>query len=483
MPRSTSTHELSGVLGAALLAIASTQCGTGAETPETTTYPTLGSSPDAVWSEPLGGTAATVASVAAAPDDTIRVAGSLNATATIGASVLASAGGTDVLIAKLGPDGGVLWAHGYGDSANQVASAVAVDAKGDTLITGTFAGTLDLSKSNEQVLQAALVGKLPTAAGGSALHAQGITDGFVAELDPLGRLLWATAIGGAGTSTVLNSVAVSSDGRVVVGGSYVGAAALLGGALPATTTPDAFTVALDASGAVLWAYPSNQGTAASAIGLDAQDDVLVAGGNGEAAFLSKLTATGKLAWTEALGIVSGNVSLAVDPGGDAVVLTGGVARDPTPVRSVAGSPIHVVKYDPRGNVLWSTDYGAGAVAGDALAIDGAGNAYVAGRASATFPFGQCTIAPAASNAPGKAVAAQGSAIFLGRIAPDGTATCAATYATRGFARIQTLSPATSGNVVLGGTFEDSLDLGQGPMQAAKTTAFVAQENAVFEPLQ
>ena len=142
---------LTGAFGVALMT--TTQCGgTAEEAPSTTTYPAFASTAGASWSQALGGKAVALGAVALAADGSARVAGTLTGSATIGASVLASAGGTDVLIAKLGGDGEVLWAQNFGDLANQQASAAGVDAQGDTVVVGTFAGTLDFSASNEPVI-------------------------------------------------------------------------------------------------------------------------------------------------------------------------------------------------------------------------------------------------------------------------------------------------------------------------------------------
>ena len=97
----------------------------------------------------------------------VVVAGSLKGTATLGTSTVQSAGGNDAVLAKLDPDGKPLWIERFGDSKDQVGTAVTtVLASGqyDVVLVGNFASQINL--------------------GAGPLQSQGGYDFFVAEFGP-----------------------------------------------------------------------------------------------------------------------------------------------------------------------------------------------------------------------------------------------------------------------------------------------------------
>jgi len=55
---------------------------------------------------------------------------------------LTSKGGQDIFVAKFDPDGASIWKKRFGDTANQRANSVALDATGNAYIVGTFYGTV-----------------------------------------------------------------------------------------------------------------------------------------------------------------------------------------------------------------------------------------------------------------------------------------------------------------------------------------------------
>jgi len=72
--------------------------------------------------------------------------------------------GADVFLAKLASDGTVFWRHGYGDDEFQAASSLVVDPQDNTLVIGSFRGTLDFGSGP-------LVGQEPS-------------DAFIAKFSP-----------------------------------------------------------------------------------------------------------------------------------------------------------------------------------------------------------------------------------------------------------------------------------------------------------
>jgi hypothetical protein len=54
-----------------------------------------------------------------------------------------NAGGEDVFLRTYDPDGNVVWTRQFGTEANDFSRGVAVDATGNTYVTGTTGGSLD----------------------------------------------------------------------------------------------------------------------------------------------------------------------------------------------------------------------------------------------------------------------------------------------------------------------------------------------------
>jgi hypothetical protein len=61
----------------------------------------------------------------------------------LGGGSLTSAGGGDILVAKLDPSGNHLWSTRYGDASNQQATATAIDSADNVVVTGYLHDTVD----------------------------------------------------------------------------------------------------------------------------------------------------------------------------------------------------------------------------------------------------------------------------------------------------------------------------------------------------
>ena len=78
-----------------------------------------------------------VTSIAADGAGDVIVTGYFAGTMSFGGSPLVSAGTFDVFVAKLDPSGNHLWSKRFGDAGGQDGAGVAVDGKGDVLVTGS----------------------------------------------------------------------------------------------------------------------------------------------------------------------------------------------------------------------------------------------------------------------------------------------------------------------------------------------------------
>jgi len=116
-----------------------------------------------LWSKRFGAAGADIArGVAVDPFGTVTLAGDFTGSVNFGgAAALASAGATDVFVAKYDAMGTHLWSRKAGDAVAQVASGVAADGSG-VFVTGSFAGAINF--------------------GGGALTSAGMNDVFLVKL-------------------------------------------------------------------------------------------------------------------------------------------------------------------------------------------------------------------------------------------------------------------------------------------------------------
>jgi uncharacterized protein (TIGR03437 family) len=248
------------------------------------------------------------------------------------------AGGADIFVTKLSPDGSKLIYSTYlGGSGFDSAGAIALDSSNNVYPGGSTASA-----------------DFPVTPG--AYQSKG-AGAFAAKLDPAGAsLIYSTLLGDNGTGGV-SGIAVDSAGNAYAGGS---------------------TFAQD--------FPVTPGAISGTVG----------SGN-SAAFLVKLTPTGSTAIYSALLAGAGDYvggPVAVDSASDAY-FAGNTNAEGFPVTSGAfqkslagGSDAFAVKLNPAGSsLIYGTLLGGG---GDdqasALAVDSAGNAYLSGSTFSTnFP--------------------------------------------------------------------------------------------------
>ncbi|MFO0756804.1 MAG: SBBP repeat-containing protein [Byssovorax sp.] len=245
-----------------------------------------------------------------------------------GGGVLASAGATDVYVAKFSPAGALLWAKRYGNVSGQESYGVAVDAADNIVVTGTLKGTMDF--------------------GGGNLTSAGLGDVFVAKLDPAGNHLWSKHFGDAADQTSA-AVAVDPAGNVIVVGGFSGTINFGGGNIVSAGGIDAFLVKLSPNGDYMMARVG-------------------AGTNNQTLSGVSADAFGNLSAT-------GYISDSADFGGGNLM-------------AAAGQDVVVVRYDPAGNHLWSKRFGAaGTEVGRSVVNGKKGELYVTGLVNTATDFG------------------------------------------------------------------------------------------------
>jgi len=307
-----------------------------------------------IYSTYLSGSAASAIAIDSAGNAYITGQTSSGFPTTTGALQTIFGGLLDAFVAKLAPDGSLVYSTYLGGSTREAAYGIAVDASGNAYVAGI---TQSSNFPTVNALQSALANGAGT-----------VFDGFVAKLNAAGsQLLYSTYLGGSGDDRAL-AIAVDAAGNAYVAGS---------------TSSHDFPL--------LSAFQSTNADPALCGGLFA------ACTNG---FVSKLSSTGSLVYSTYLGGTSIDVAsgIAVDSAGYAYVTGWTDSGDfPTynPLFSALGNPsggafdAFVAKLHSTGTTLEYSTFLGGIQndLGHAIAVDAAGNAYITGLTqSANFPL-------------------------------------------------------------------------------------------------
>jgi len=323
-----------------------------------------------------------------------------------------NAGGLDVFVTKISPDGQTLLYSTYvGGSGNDIGSAIAVDAFGDAFVAGQTASSTDFPHTT---------GAFQTTFGG------GDTDAFVLELNPSGSTLtYSTYLGGTGYDAALG-IAVDNSGNAYIVGSTTSSNFPTHNAKQNSMVgqSNGFVTKLNPSGnALVYSTYLGGGTGdfASAVALDSVDQVYVTGatqnsgfptthgafqtscgtaancnGGLDDAFVTVYTQDGSsFLYSTFLGGEEADqgFGIAVDSAGDAYV-TGATLSTLFPVKSAiqktygGNQDAFVTVFNAEGTGLLYSTYLGGSLneTGIGIAIDGSNNVYVTGQtASSDFP--------------------------------------------------------------------------------------------------
>ncbi len=388
---------------------------------------------DFCWARNSGGRQMDTANgVAVDPLGNSYLVGSFKGAATFGSTTLISAGGDDIFLAKLNPQGDLLWVTRAGGVNDDVGYDVAVDPGGNAFITGyylqnaSFGQTTITNTGGYDLFVAKYnsAGQLdwvrnPLAAddiygSGIALDPAGnvvvvgsfflnsaTSDMFVARLSSNGTLQWVQSAGGLDDDQG-SKVAVDPNGNIFITGfftdeAFFGAGEILYG----NTTTEMFVAKYDVAGALVWVEASASQEAQGAdIAVDPAGNCYVTGYFEEYAdfgtqaldsdgffdlFLAKYSSDGDALWATNSGTEVGinAVGMALDGAGN-IYLAGSFVGDVTLGRTTLNndyiSNLFVAGYDSAGNALFARSAGTeGELAGFAIAVDPGGGLIVAGR--------------------------------------------------------------------------------------------------------
>lgn len=398
---------------------------------------------------------------------------------------LTGRGRSEAFLSKYSASGELLWARGFGGSATEEGTCVALGPSGDVFVTGSFSGTVDLDPG----------------LGIAQEVSQGLTDVFVSKFSPAGDFVWGRAFGGL-REDYGASLAVDGLGDVYVTGEFYDSADFDPGVgmfvLTDRNNRCAFASKLDQNGNFQWAGMLGRGRDSSGHGIAVDDagDVLVVGQfddvsdfdpgagvynlsprGGDEAFFCKLDPAGTLLWAVRMG-GSGNDScsdIAIDSAGN-IYGTGtfeNVAyfRDGAVDHSINGGigrRTFVCKLDPAGAFQWCKPLvGSQDNSGTGIAVDEMGSVIITGefREDADFDPGPDTYPLTGSGF---------GATFVWKLNESAAFEWAGSFSGSGLPVTQLLSRAVAsvpgGNIVAIGTLLGAADFDPGTTVCELTSA-------------
>ncbi len=339
------------------------------------------------WAKSAGGVSASDVSNAVAVDagGNSYVTGTFaSASITFGSTTLANTGGYEVFVVKYNSAGTVVWAKAGGGSTLDIGLSIAVDASGNCYVSGSFRGTT-ITFGNFTV----------TNAGGD--------DVFIVKYDATGNEVWAKSAGGT-SDDYGYGISVDANGNSYITGRFDSSVISFG----TTTLSNAgmFVVKYNTSGNVVWAREGSGVSDGRGIAVDGAGNSYVTGffegptltlgsntfnntGNGKDVFIVKYNTSGSIIWAKTAGGNSSDygMSIAIDGSGNSYIA--GYFDSPnltfgSTVMYADGLDMFVAKYSSNGNPLWA-HFAGGAASEYGLGIgaDANGNSYVTGYFEST----------------------------------------------------------------------------------------------------
>jgi len=286
------------------------------------------------------------------------------------------------------------WVTASGSTGDDAGHSIALDAQGNTYITGAFTDDATF--------------------GATVLKSNGNSDIFVAKYSPSGAVLWAKQFGGTGED-IGYSIACEPSGVLVFTGSFVSTAYFANDSLKSSGGTDVFVGKLGADGSMIWIkkFGSSSDDAGRGITIDDKSNYYITGAftdkitfpgagagtitsaGGTDIFLAKYSSTGEAIWANRAGGISFDEarSIAFDKNGfvDIAGFFWGTASFPggtaTDLTSAGNYDCVVAQYDLDGKPQWARK--AGGFSDDepnSITVDDTGTVFVTGFYTGTATF-------------------------------------------------------------------------------------------------
>lgn len=354
----------------------------------------------ALWAKTFGGAEGDIGNgIAADALGNVYITGSFaSSTINFGTTTLTNAGtGSDVFIVKLNSSGTEVWAKSAGGIGSDRGNGITVDPSGNVFTTGAFtSASINFGT-------------------GSLINASSVNDFFISKHDSNGNALWAKNAGGINADTGF-SIACDSIGNVYATGAFASSTINFGSGVltnASTGTQDIFVVKYNSLGTAVWSNRSGGSLEDAA--------------NGIAVKKNNLYITG--------GFNSASISF------NATTLNN---------NSAGTSDIFIAKYNLDGNSMWASSAGdADSEAGNSVAIDSLGNAFITGYfVSNSISFGGNTLPNAGAGY---------RDVFVTAYTSSGNVSWAKTTTSGTFDEVgNAITVSNTGGIYIGGMFNSSM---------------------------
>lgn len=349
-----------------------------------------------LWSKTIGGLSSELGnSIVVDGNGDVLVTGYFNGTINFGGGNLVSAGNDDIFVAKYsGTTGAYIWAKRFGDTASDQGNSIVVDSAGDVIVTGHFQGTIDFggpplaSAGNSDIFLAKLSGTDGSHRWSRRFGSSGIDLGNAVTVDATGN---ATISGVFALTVDFGGVPISSAGsNDIFVAKYNGATSshIWSKGFGGTAAESGESVATDVSGNVF--ITGNFNSSSITFGGPA----LTNAGNGDA-FLAKLAAAdGSHIWSKRFGGSGSDFGTSVVIENSGSVFSTGVFTSTTidlgggPQTNSGGNDVFLGKFNNSGTHLWSKAFGgAGADSCTGVTVSNVGDPVITGNFFSTTNFG------------------------------------------------------------------------------------------------
>lgn len=347
---------------------------------------------------------------------------------------------------------GHYWSYGFGTG---LLSDAAVDATGNIVVIGEYFTSIDFGG-----------GPLPT----PDLYG----DACIAKFTASGAHLWSKNIGGF-DAQLARFVRIDPDGDIVIAVEFLSEIDFGGTVHEATGHVDIYLAKLDPNGNRIWSKnfgDAGNNSGISGLGIDDLGSVYLAAWGGDIDYgggplsldadvhIVKFDPAGNHVWSYGHGHawpnLAGARSLAVDPTGNVTVtgdFEGTVDFGGPTLTSVGSDDIFLVRFDANGAHLWSQGFGdAGSHPLQIVGSNDAGGSYLTVELAGSIDFGG-----------GQLTSVGGSDIFLAKFDGNGAHVWSKRFGDASGQSARTMAVTPAGEVFLAGTNTGTLNFGSGPL--------------------
>ncbi|MEJ7602005.1 MAG: SBBP repeat-containing protein [Kofleriaceae bacterium] len=294
-----------------------------------------------------------------------------------------------------------------------------------------------------------------------------------------GEALWATPFSGP-SEEFGAGIAMDGEGNLLAVGIFAGSISVGGFTLTSAGVFDIYVAKLSAStGDVLWAkqFGGAASDAGRGVAVDAANNVyvigqfrgnvdfgggpLVSASNTDDVFVLKLTPDGNFAWARAIGGAGIDTGDGISVRGNSVVAagtySGSMSVGATTVTSAGSVDVFAISLTTDGGDTWLKSYGGTeADVASGIAIDGVDNIVITGRFKGTVNYGG-----------GPLVSAGNFDAFLLKISGGtGAHLMSRRFGSAAYDEGSAITVDSAANILLVGTFRETVDFGQGPVTAS-----------------